>query len=181
MWNRLRILLCLCALTGTVCAAEPQVQVKVERSGDAFVIDATTDVPVPRRTAWDVLTDLDHMVGVISNLTSSKILTRNGNDLRVAQEGTAKFGIFTYSFVSEREIRLEPMKRIVARQVSGNARRFESVMELAREGGLTRLHYHAELVPDSGIARLFGGPFVEHEIEEELQALVAEMTRRSTP
>ena len=179
MWNRLCLLLCLCALTGTAPAAVPDVQVKVDRNGDAFVIDATTDVAVTQRQAWDVLTDLDHMVGVIGNLTSNRILQRNGNTLCVAQEGTAKFGIFSYSFVSEREIRLEPIKRIVSRQPTGNARRFESVMELSRHGQQTHLHYHAELVPDSGIARLFGYPFVEHEIEEELLALAAEMTRRA--
>ncbi len=167
--------LLLCASTAY---AEPDVVVSVERNGDAFVIDAHTLIKASRRIAWDVLTDFDHMVDVMSNLKSSRILERKGNTLRVAQVGTARYGFFSYDFSSEREIRLEPMKRILARQISGNARSFASEMSLSSTDAGIELAYHAELVPDSGIARLFGGPFVQHEVEEQLGEMVGEIDRR---
>lgn len=165
----------------TSWGADPDVVVSIQKLGDTFVVEATLDIPVPVRTAWEVLTDFDQMAGILSNLTLSKVIRRRGNTLNVAQEGNARFGIFSYSFSSEREIRLEPMKRILARQLSGTARYFESEMGLSPTDRGTRLRYRAEIVPDSGLARTFGGSFIEHEVEEQLVAMAAEMVRRKGP
>jgi hypothetical protein len=127
------------------------------------------------------LTDFDNMTAILSNLTSSKIVRRNDNLLLLRQEGRARYGIFTYTFASEREILLEPMRRILSRQISGNARSFESVVSMTPTEQGTAIRYHAEIVPDSGMARLFGGPFIQHEVEEQWIALGAEMLRRLAP
>ena len=147
-------------LAGSAFPAEPEITVTIEKSGEAFVINAIVETAAPLRTVWDVLTDFDNMASIVSNLTSSKIIRRRGNSLRITQEGTARYGIFSYSIVSERDIRLEPMKRIVSRQISGNTKRFESEMELISTGQEVKLNYHAEMVPDSFIARTFGASFV---------------------
>lgn len=180
--NSLHLLACtLLMMSCSAFGVEPEIIVGIEKSGEAFVVDATIKVPLPIRTAWEVLTDFDNMTGILSNLASSKIVRRTGNTLVVDQEGTAHYGIFSYSFASEREIRLEPMKRIFARQISGNAKRFESELELSQTGFVTQIRYHAEVVPDSGIGRTFGGHFIQHEVEEQFTAMVAEMKRRSAP
>ncbi|MBL0168433.1 MAG: SRPBCC family protein [Propionivibrio sp.] len=173
-----------CFLLTMSCSAfgvEPEILVGIEKSGEAFIVVARINLQVPLRTAWEVLTDFDNMTGILSNLASSKVVRRNGNTLIVDQEGSAHFGIFSYSFASEREIRLEPMKRIFARQISGNAKRFESELELSQTGLVTLIRYRAEVVPDSGIGRTFGGHFIQHEVEEQFTAMVAEMKRRSAP
>jgi len=173
-----------CFLLMMSCSAfgvEPEILVGIEKSGEAFVVDARISVQVPLRTAWEVLTDFEHMSSILNNLTLSKIVRRNGNTLVVDQEGTAHYAIFSYSFASEREIRLEPMKRIFARQIAGNAKRFESELELSQTGLVTLIRYRAEVVPDSGIGRTLGGHFIQHEVEEQFTALVAEMKRRSAP
>ena len=162
-------------------AADPDWTITVDKRGSTFVVDAHLDFPAPLRTAWEVLTDFDHMTAILSNLSASRIVSRTANTLLVQQEGLAKYGFFSYPFASEREIRLEPMKRIVARQLSGNARSFVSELLLSPGGSGTEVRYHAEMVPDSGIARTFGGPFIKHEIEEQFSAMAAEMARRSTP
>ena len=159
-------------------AADPEFDIAVDKRGVTFVVDASIDFPAPLHTVWEVLTDFDHMTTIMSNLTASRIVSRSANTLRVEQEGVARYGIFSYTFASEREIRLEPMKRIVARQLSGNARSFVSELQLSPAGNGTAARYHAEMVPDSGIARTFGGPFIKHEIEEQFTALAAEMARR---
>ena len=162
-------------------AADPEWVIAVEKRGGAFVVDASIDFPAPLPTVWEVLTDFDHMTTIMSNLTSSRIVSRSANTLRVEQEGVARYGFFSYAFASEREIRLEPMKRIVARQISGSAKSFASELQLSPASSGTAARYHAEMVPDSAIARTFGGPFVKHEIEEQFSAMAAEMARRSTP
>ena len=162
-------------------AADPDWTITVEKQGSTFVVDAHLDFAAPLRTTWQVLTDFDHMTAILSNLSASRIVSRTANTLLVQQEGLAKYGFFSYPFASEREIRLEPMKRIVARQLSGNARSFASELLLSPGDSGTEVRYHAEMVPDSGIARIFGGPFIKHEIEEQFSAMAAEMARRSTP
>ena len=179
MLNLSRLAVCFfLILSCSAFGAEPQVAVSIQKSGDAFIVEARFDIEVPLLTAWEVLTDFDHMARILSNLTASKIIRRNGSTLNVAQEGMARYGIFTYSFSSEREIQLEPMKRIIARQVTGTARRFESETGLSTTDRGTRVRYHAEIVPDSGMARTFGGSFIEHEVEEQLTAMASEMVRR---
>ena len=160
-------------------AADPDWIITVEKNSSTFVVDAHLDFAAPLRTAWEVLTDFDHMTTILSNLSSSQILSRSEQTLMVRQEGVARFGIFSYPFASEREIRLKPMKKIVTRQLSGNAQSFVSELRLSSNDHGTELRYHAEIVPDSAIARAFGAPFVKHETEEQFRALAAEMVRRN--
>jgi carbon monoxide dehydrogenase subunit G len=166
-------------LAGTTAfGVEADVLVTVGQSGEAFVVDASFEMPVSLRTAWEVLTDFDHMTAVLGNLNSSKVVRREGQTLLVRQEGRARYGLLSFSFESEREIRLEPMKRILARQLSGTLKRMESEARLSRTEQGTLVKYHAESVPDSALARMFGASFVRHEVEEQFRAMGAEMLRR---
>ncbi len=169
----------LLTLSGAALGVEPEVLVAIEKNGDVFVVEATIAVAVPLRTAWEVLVDFDNMAGIMSNLTLSRIIRRKGSTIFVQQEGKAKFGPFSYSFASVREIELDPMRRILARQLSGSSKRFESEMELSESGRGTRIRYLAHIVPDSGIAQTFGGPFIQHEVEEQFQLMTVEMMRRA--
>ena len=99
----------------------------------------------------------------------------------VAQEELARFGILSYALASERDIRFESMKRILAKQITGNGKRFESELELTQTGPATQVHYHAEVVPDSSFARTFGGHFIKHEVEEQFTAMAAKMMRSEAP
>lgn len=168
-------LLCLAA---PVRASEPNIEVSVEKRNDTFVVDSSFQASVPLRIAWRVLTDFDNMASILHNLTSSRIVSRSGNILRVRQEGVARFGFFSYSFTSEREIQLEPRKRILARQIAGNTKAYTSEMEISTADGGTRFRYHAEMALDSGVAQLLGRPFIQHEITEQFVSMVQEMERR---
>ena len=174
-------LLFLMSIVTTASAAAPEIDVKVEKRDDTFFIDSTFEVPVTQRTAWRVLVDFDNMTNILHNLTSSRIVSRNGNTLQVKQEGIARFGVFSYTFTSEREIRLEPRKRILVRQISGNTKHYASEMEIIPGDNGTRFRYHAEMALDSTLGKLFGRPFIEHEIAEQFTAMAAEMERRQTP
>lgn len=170
-------MLLLCRVA-PVAAGTPEIEISVDKRNDTFVIDASFEVAVPVRTAWRVLTDFDNMAGILHNLNSSRIASRSGNTLRVVQDGVARFGIFTYPFSSEREIQLEPRKRILARQISGNTKSYASEMEIRPSESGTRFRYHAEMALDSGFARLFGSPFIRHEIVEQFVSMAQEMERR---
>jgi hypothetical protein len=156
--------------------------VAVSEAGETFVVEAMIRVPVTQRTAWEVLVDFDHMTGILNNLTSSRVARRDGDFLVVRQEGIARFGLFSYPFQVEREVRLEPMKRILTRNLSGSLKRMESEVRLipAGKGQLMQIAYRAEFVFDSVIAGLFGTAFLRHEVEEQFLLMTAEMKRRET-
>ncbi len=176
------VLLLIVLIAGPAVGVEPEIPVTVREAGDAFVVEARFDAPVRLQTAWEVLVDYDHMVSILSNLESSKVASRQGNTLIVKQAGVARFGIFTYPFQVEREIRLEPMKRIRTKNLSGSLKRMESEVVLApsSEGPPVHIDYHGEFVFDSTLAGMFAHSFLRHEVEEQLQAMVAEMRRRDT-
>lgn len=174
------LLLLLVFLALQSFAGEQEIEVSVREVGDTFIVEANFQAPVRSRTAWDVLVDYEHMASIMSNMESSKIASRNGNTLIVKQSGVARFGIFSYAFQVEREIRLEPMKRILTKNLSGSLKRMESEVMLtsASQESSVRIVYHGEFVFGSTLAGLFAQSFLRHEVEEQFQALVAEMRRR---
>lgn len=177
----LAVLLCL-GLCGAALAVDLSPVVKVSQSGEAFVLELHQDIPVTQKTAWEVLTDFDHMAAFASNLVQSRISGRQGNTMVVYQEGVAKFGFLSFKFVTERELHLEPMQRILSRTVRGSVKRGSSDMRLSsgQGGRTTHLHYRAEFVPDSMLARFFGESFVQRETTEQFRLLAEEMVRRES-
>lgn len=172
----LAMLLVLAA--GAALGLEPAIVVAVKQGAELITVDAAMDLDVSMRTAWDVLSDFDHMSTILTNLKSSRVVLRRGDVLVIRQEGAAAFGPLSFPFESEREVRLEPITRILVHQRSGTLKRFDSETTLRPGERGTGVNYHAEIVPDSILARMFGAPFVRQEVGEQLQALAAEMMRR---
>jgi hypothetical protein len=170
---------CLLTLAGeAVLGVDQKMEVAVQQNGETFIIDAIIDVQVSVDTAWEVMTDFDQMASILGDLTLSKVVARNGNTWIVRQEGNARYGPFSYSFASDREIQLEPMKRIVARNLSSTATRMDSEAQIVPLNQGVQIKYHIEMVPGSLLARMFGLPFVRHEVAQQLQRLAREMTQR---
>jgi len=171
--------LLMASFSNAARAVEPVVSVAATQLGATITVDATLTVGVPLDTAWAVLTDFDHMTSILANLTSSEVLSRNGNLWIIRQKGVAKFGFLSFPFESEREVRLDPMKRILARNITGTLKRMDSELNISSQEQRVHLRYHAEIVPDSLLGRFFGATFVRHEVDEQLQRMAAEMKRRA--
>lgn len=181
--NRLLVLcsLALLARSSGGQAAEPAVRdqdVHVERANGGFVVDVVMHTPVQPAQAWLVLTDFEHMASFVPNLKSSRVLERGEGGLKVYQQGVARYGLFSASFESLREIRLTPYSEIRAHGLGGNFQRMESLMRLEPEGGGTRLSYHAEALPGFWFPPMIGPALVRHETAEQFSAMLDEMRRR---
>jgi len=182
LWTSLKsCVLCLTAalVLTPALADESQVRATARRDGDRIIVDAEMRAPVTVRVAWDVLTDFEHMAQWIPNLQSSEVLSRGKDTLRIRQHGIAHYGVLSFSFRTEREIRLEPHHRIHASNVGGNVGRMESLATLSAAGDATRIDYHAEAVPEFWVPPVLGPAFLRHEVEEQFGAVIAEMVRRS--
>ena len=152
--------------------------VRVIRLGDTFRVNVAVHTPVTPSQAWAVLTDFDHMSGFLPNLTSSQVMQRSDNLLKVAQKGGARFGFFSKDFESIREIEINPNIEIRANNIGGNLKRMQSVMQLQPEGTGTRLTYRADVEPGFWFPPMIGPSLVRHETAEQISALLKEMLRR---
>lgn len=174
----LRIALLAVALAGGAHAQSGKVDITVTQQGRTFVVAATLEAPVPAALAWEVLTDFEQMDHFVPNLTDSRILARDGNRLTIAQRGIARFGPLAISFASEREVTLEPPRRIRSVQTRGSMEKLESVTTFVATAEGTRLDYRVEVIPGALYPDVVARRFLRHEVSEQFDAIVREMLRR---
>ena len=161
-------------------SAVQESDVEVDYQDGTYFSHVRFAAPVSQATAWEVLTDFDHMADFVPNLESSRIVSRSGNVLQVAQKGKADFGPFSFRFESERRLELKPRQDILAKAISGSAKYMASEMHLRQEGGKTLFDYRTEMIPDRWIPSSLGVNLLRHEMAEQLSAMVREMVRRSS-
>jgi len=184
MQRRRLLLLSVPALAGMgapLWAAAADSTVKVERRGDAVVVDVERDVPAPLADTWAVLTDFDHMAAFMTGVKSSKVVGRDGNTLELAQTARAGFAFVHFEFASLRAVELLPMQEIRTRLISGDFVSYDSTTKLSDRGAGTRLVYHGVYVPKRWMPPLVGTSAMEAETRRQYDQLVAEVLRRRTP
>ena len=174
----------LCLLSTSLVASPPQPTLAEEDVETVF--DNGTyrgnfrfHVPVPLKTAWEVLTDFDRMADFVPNVESSRFLTREGNSALVAQRGKLDFGPFTIRYESERRIEMRAAEGLIlARAVGGTTKYMQSEMRLLADARGTELNYRVEMIPDRWIPSSIGVGFMRHELAEQFSAIAREMVRR---
>lgn len=179
-WIRPKLLLALLWLLPTCAAALPlgDIEVRIQVDGATVHVDVSLAVAATPSEVWAVLTDFPHMPEFISNLSSSQILSHQGNLLTVAQKGNASVGPLSFEFESVREIRLSPYELIRTHQLSGNLKKFEGTTELSPENGHTRIHHHSDSISSVWIPPLIGPKFIASETREQFAEMRQEILRR---
>jgi carbon monoxide dehydrogenase subunit G len=157
---------------------DKNIAIKVENDGEQIIVDANFMVPGVPQQAWAVLTDFDNMPKFSPSVLSSKITGGTGNNLRVSQKRITKYGFFTFSLDSVREINLIPFAKIHERMISGSMRKMEETTQLLPEGNQTRITYRAVFIPGSWVPPMVGEVFIKQEAREQLQEVVNEIIRR---
>src|SRR6266702_3040157 len=111
-------------------AAGEAIETRIARQGEYITVNASALMQVDARIAWEVLSDYDHLAQFIPDMKSSRVVSRDGNRVRVEQKGD--FGFFFYRQPVEvmLEVVEEPRRRIDARRISGNIRELETRYEL---------------------------------------------------
>ena len=157
---------------------DKNIAIKVQNDGEQIIVEANFMVPVVPQQAWAVLTDFDNMHKFSPGVLSSKITGGTGNNLHVSQKRISRYGFFTFSLDSVREINLIPFAKIHERMISGNMRKMEETTQLLPEGDQTRINYRVVCIPGSWIPPLAGEVFIKQEAREQLQEMVNEIIRR---
>jgi ribosome-associated toxin RatA of RatAB toxin-antitoxin module len=166
------------AVLAHASAFAQDVTFRTARDGDFVTVAASAVMKVDPRVAWAVLTDYDHLAKFIPDMKSSRVLSREGNKVRVEQKGDIGFFFYKEPVNVTLEVVEEPPNRITSRSVEGNIRALESHYTLQAAGEAVKLDYSGRFEPDFTIPPLIGMPIVSHMIERRFRAMVDEIQRR---
>jgi ribosome-associated toxin RatA of RatAB toxin-antitoxin module len=159
-------------------AAAEAIETHIDRQGEYITVNASALMQVDAQIAWDVLSDYDHLAQFIPDMKSSRVVSRDGDRVRVEQKGD--FGFFFYRQPVEvmLEVVEEPRRRIDARRISGNIRDLETRYELEASDAGVKLDYVGRFIPDFPVPPFFGMAMVRRIIERRFRAMVDEIERR---
>jgi carbon monoxide dehydrogenase subunit G len=177
----LLVTLLLATLSPTLTAwaeGEDSIRVTALKEGEVIAVNSVAYVRASPQEVWAVMTDFEHMARFISNLRSSRVLSRDGRVVTVEQKGRASAGLLSFDFESVREMELAPFSQIRSHQISGSMARFDGTTVLRQEGELTRIESRVRAVPGTWVPPIFGTRFIESETREQFLELLAEISRR---
>jgi len=164
--------------TGTSHADDSDIAVHVEQRGRLIVVDVSMPVDASIEQAWAVMTDYDHMAGFVSNLSVSKVQSREGNTIILLQKGQATRGLLTFRFENVREITLTPPREIHSRLISGDLEASEFTTRLTEQGGSVRITNHGEFIPKIWVPPVIGPAMITAETRTQFGQLRSEIVRR---
>lgn len=159
-------------------AADDAISVTVDRRGELVVIDVEVKVDASVAEVWGVMTDYDRMANFISTMKSSKVTSRRGNSLEVAQSGETKVMFMRFAFAGVRGIELVPMKEIRSRLIEGDFKSFQSTTRLLDKGEKMMIVHHGEYVPKSWLPPVIGPAIIESGTRRHYREVLAEVQRR---
>lgn len=157
---------------------------RVHRNGQQFfevTASALTHATPPQ--AWSVLTDYGHLDEFVPELRASAVLSRNGREAIVEQRSESGFLFVSHAIHLVLRVTEEPFSAIDVTLVEGDMRHYAVRWELAPamvhgEQG-TRIAFSGAMEPDFFIPPLVGRPIVQAHIRKMLEAVMAEIARRS--
>jgi hypothetical protein len=169
-----------CAASAAQQPDDADISAHVRKDGEWVIVDVDFSVQATASEAWAVMTDYDNMASFISNLQSSRIVSREGDTLIVMQKGSASRGLLSISFENTREIVLTPISEIRSRLISGDLKESAFTTRVVDHGDSSQIVNHGEFIPKLWVPPVIGPALIEAETRKQFQQLRAEIMRRKT-
>jgi len=162
-------------------ALPSSVDVRVEQRGDRIVVHAQSDVAADRGTIWATLSDYDNLAHFIPNMSSSRMIARNGSVALVEQRGVARVGPLRRSFNVLLQVNEHADDSMSLSGVGGDFMLFDARYEIVSlTSDLTRIVYDGAIVPLIPTPSLLSVPVMRAMISTQFGALVQEISRRAS-
>lgn len=167
--------------------AMPKLQVQVKRitqeSLHMYEIDASGTVQAPLPVVWRILTGYDRMEEFVPDLSSCRVLSRNGNEVIIEQFGTARFLFMSRSIHLIVRATEQPMSSIDVDLISGDMKHYEARWELVPipETGGTRVVYTGRIMPSFYVPGILGTNLIRGDIERMMGAVLARLDKGIAP
>lgn len=173
----------LCAslgLGGMACAATG-LQVKTVRSGEVVQVKAQATIQAPLAVVWATLTDYERLPQFVPGIQQSKVLSRKGDVVTVAQTGQARFLFFTVPIDVTVQSTERPPFSIEVYRVSGTLKQLQGrydMEDVVDKPGWVQLRWKGLIEPEKPLPPLVGEPLMRHLITDQFTGLVREIERR---
>jgi ribosome-associated toxin RatA of RatAB toxin-antitoxin module len=152
--------------------------IRVSVNGAAYVVDVEFQLPMPPELVFEVFTDYEHMTDYSPNLRLSKVLSADGNILKVQQKTTVHIAFMAIDFESVREVHLDPPHQIKSHGIGGDFKSLENWATFTAEGSGTHVRYHVETVPNFMLPGFVGPALMREQTKEQFTAFIHEIERR---
>ena len=186
MTRRVLTLIAAIALSAslvTAHAAQPagrDINVHVERDGNAFAVNADFTVAASADEVWAVLTDFEHMAQILSNVDASQIANRDGNRFEVIQKSHSAAGLLRISLDSIRQVELLPKQEIRSHLLKGDLKSSDFTTRIAEDGGVVKISVQGKFVASGLSAAAITPDTVESQTRRQYEELRDEILRRKT-
>lgn len=167
----------LFALASGVPAAAQTIT--AHRADGAVVVEAVQELDAPAELAWAVLTDYEGLVRSIPDMTESRVIMRNGNQVVVEQKGAASLFLPRRAIEVRLEIVESPYEWVTSRAVAGSFKEMDGCYELKTQGGVLRFTYTGRIVPGFWLPDLIETTAVRRSVGRQFTAVVREIQRRA--
>lgn len=130
--------------------------------------------------AWSVLTDYNNFADFLPNITTSKIISENGDRLIFEQVNVVDLWLFQQEFVVQIEaIKTKPTK-VDFKIVDGEFKKLFGRWQIAEQSpGKILVTHTVEVEPGSDVEKPFFYGVYESSLEEILKAMAIEISKRS--
>jgi carbon monoxide dehydrogenase subunit G len=131
-------------------------------------------------TAWDVLSDYDHLAEFVPGMTSSRLVSAPGEALLLEQKGEARFLFFSQNIEVVLRVSEVAHREIEFDAVGGNMQRMRGAWRLNGPDGSVTVSYDAEIEPAFWMPPLIGAALLRRDLSGKMASVAREMVRRQT-
>ncbi|PKV46752.1 ribosome-associated toxin RatA of RatAB toxin-antitoxin module [Janthinobacterium sp. 61] len=183
-----RLFLCLLMLCTVAIPAAAQAQMqaprldklkvdvkRIEVDGQRmYEVDASGSVQAPLASVWKTLTTYERMNEFVPDLSSCRVLSRNGNEVIIEQQGMARFLFMNHAIHLVVRATETPFTAIDIALISGDMRHYESRWNLypIPETGGTRIVFSSRLMPGFYVPGMLGTTMIRGDIERMMAAVL---------
>jgi ribosome-associated toxin RatA of RatAB toxin-antitoxin module len=163
--------------------ANGSIDISVQREpgseGEFYAVQASMIVEATPQRSWQVMTDYDHLASFVPGFTSSRMVTRVGNDGVLAQEGFVRFLFIKQSINLLLDVHEEPYSKVDLNLLQGNMRHYEAHWQLVPVDTLhTRILYNAKLAPTFFVPPIVGVTLMKSDLHKMLDAVSMRIEQR---
>ena len=149
-----------------------QVQHVVVDGNDVFKVQATMIVAATPENSWQVMTDYDHLASFVPGFTSSHLISREGNEGILAQEGYVQFLFIKQAVNLLLSVHEQAYDKVDLNLLLGNMHKYEAHWQLIpTDQTHTKILYNATLSPAFFVPPLIGVPLMKGDLHSMLNAV----------
>ncbi|MFZ4877062.1 SRPBCC family protein [Janthinobacterium sp. Mn2066] len=167
------------ALAQTPRVEAPKLKVDVRRievdGQRMYEVDASGTVQAPPASVWKTLTTYERMSEFVPDMSSCRVLSRNGNEVIIEQQGVARFLFMNHAIHLVVRATETPLSSINIDLISGDMRHYEASWNLypIPETGGTRIVFNSRLMPGFYVPGMLGPTMIRGDIERMMNAVLA--------